>query len=198
MKSFHRKGIKCFHVWRTHTGTNNIIRCEVHSAQVLRKRNDLSIGVFSAKRSTCQDILHILSGINSCPKSAHQERSFHARCTLINMCFIQDNETQLCTCKNFIIIRTQHHIFQHGIVCNQDVRRITLHFFTGDYFVRGRLHPIYPMILASSFRLGVFGVTIIEAKANLRIPFQQITHTLDLIVCQSVHRIDHNGTNRIA
>ena len=69
------------------------------------------------------------------PKPPQEERRFDAGGTLVDMRFIQNNVTQARAGKHSIVFRTQHHIFQHGVVCYQNMRRSLLHHLAGDELI---------------------------------------------------------------
>ena len=183
---------------------DNAICLKRDTAELLCKTDDIPIGIRTAQSCTRQDILHTIRLTDSGPQSAHQERGLHTGCTLIDVSLVQHNKLQLRSGEHRVILWTQHHILQHGIVRNQDMRRRLLHDFTGnDLIGRGIkgiaiIIPIGLPIDRKSSLLTMLGIPVIDTIANLRIPFEQSPHALHLVIGQSIHWVNDDCSDTSA
>ena len=178
--------------------SDNVSRRKFHAAKIFSEIDDIRVGILSSQGGACQNILNAAAA-DPGPQTTHEHGCFHACCSFVNMGFVQNDKVKFGAGKYRIIFRAKEHIFQHRIVCDQDVRRCFLHLFPGKDLVGKRfwkfcIDTIFAILLMS-FAFLIFCVAVIKPKSDIFITPQQPTHSLNLVVCQRIHRVNNNRPN---
>ena len=181
--------------------TDDPVGRERDTCQLFGEADDLAVSIWAAERGTGQNVLHGIRLADPGAKTAHQQTRLHPGSAFVDVRFVQNDILQLSSGKDPVILWTKHHVFQHGIVRDQDVRRLLLHLLAGDQFIGKRVDRravgvlMCFVVLVERLALLMRRVAVIYAEADRRIVFQQGAQALDLVVGQRVHRVNDDGSD---
>ena len=182
-------------------GADDAVRLEPHAGELFGELQNFPVRVRAAERGAREDILHGVRLADACAEPPHEKARLHAGSSLVYVRLVQNDILQLRAGKHAVVLGSEHHVFQHGVVGDEDVRRVRLHFLAGDKLVRERINrrarsvlmrfPVFAQRLAAF----MLRVAVVYSEADLAEIPEKRAHALDLVVGQSVHRVDDDRTH---